>query len=791
MKYEGCCCRNGYFSNVRGLAGGHSKMSTYNTFLKDGRGAVPAGTPGAELEASSNEPFANRSAELARSYEQAGIGIVETDAEGRLLRANPQICAMMGYTSEELIGRSIFAEAHPDDAELDREQYLRQVASNIEQYSIEKRIRRKDGTYFWSAITSSAVRDEGGRFVYAIRVQQNISDRKRAEDLLAQRTREQAAVFEFTKRLQFAGNVDALYEPALDAITKALNCQRASILLFDEEGVMRFVSSRGLSNGYRRAVEGHSPWAADTRDPKPVCIEDIELADLKDDSLKRTVQAEGIRALAFIPMWPAGRLIGKFMAYYDTPHIFSEAELDLAGTIAHQLGFGIQRVRGQVATRQLAAIVQSSSDAIISKDLNGIITSWNRGAERIFGYAANEIIGKPVTVLMPPERVDEEPGILARLRRGEHIESYETVRRRKTGTLVDISLTVSPVFDSIGHIVGASKIARDITEQKRAQRALRDSERRLQELLDAIPGAIYTTDAKGKILYYNKAAVEFAGRAPTIGQDEWCVSWKLYWPDGTPLPHDECPMAIALREGRPIRGKEAVAERPDGTRIPFIPYPTPLRDSDGNVIGAINMLVDISQRKEAETQQQLLLKELNHRVKNNLQMVQSLLYSASKKTDNADAQQVLRETAGRIAGMAAAQSVLYSTNNAIQFDAKEFIRSACHSAEETFAANVNIECDESFLLPNDAAMPLALILNELLTNALKHGLDGGNRIVRAGLVKDSNGCRLFVEDGGPGFDLENVQARSSGIRLVQGLARQLGGKLEVTRYPSRCTVRFS
>jgi len=122
----------------------------------------------------------------------------------------------------------------------------------------------------------------------------------------------------------------------------------------------------------------------------------------------------------------------------------------------------------------LAAVVESSDDAIISKDLNGIITTWNGGAERIFGYRAEEVIGKPVTILMPPDRLNEEPGILARIRAGERIEHYETVRRRKDGTLLDISLTVSPVRNSQNMIVGASKIARDVTERKKMeqQRAL-------------------------------------------------------------------------------------------------------------------------------------------------------------------------------------------------------------------------------------------------------------------------------------------------------------------------------
>ena len=303
---------------------------------------------------------------------------------------------------------------------------------------------------------------------------------------------------------------------------------------------------------------------------------------------------------------------------------------------------------------------------------------------------------------MPAERVDEEPGILARLRRGERIDHYQTVRRRKDGALIDISLTISPVRDRSGRIIGASKTARDISDQKRAEAALRDSERRLQDLLAAIPAAIYTTDATGKITYYNEAAVEFAGRRPTIGSDEWCVTWKLYWPDGTPLAHDQCPMAIALKEGRPIRGKEAVAERPDGTRIPFIPFPTPIRDSSGNVVGAINMLVDVSERKQAETQQVLLLRELNHRVKNNMQMLQSLLYLARQQTQNAKR----RRSQARLPpayrhGGSPARALQH--DDATRFSAQRISERGLPHGATGFPPNIQIVCEAGAVeLYNDA-----------------------------------------------------------------------------------------
>ena len=140
----------------------------------------------------------------------------------------------------------------------------------------------------------------------------------------------------------------------------------------------------------------------------------------------------------------------------------------------------------------------------------------------------------------------------------------------------------------------------DITELKRAGAAVQESERRFRQMIDALPVAVYTTDAEGRLTHFNPAAVEFAGRVPTLGEDHWCVSWKLYRPDGTPLARDETPMAITLKEGRPLHGEEAIAERPDGERRWFQPFPTPLFNDAGRLIGGINMLLDITDRKQAD-----------------------------------------------------------------------------------------------------------------------------------------------------------------------------------------------
>ena len=160
--------------------------------------------------------------------------------------------------------------------------------------------------------------------------------------------------------------------------------------------------------------------------------------------------------------------------------------------------------------------------------------------------------------------------------------------------------------DADGQVEGILVHGVDVTDEVIARQEIEKRERDFREMIDALPAAIYTTDAEGRLTHFNPAAVRFSGRTPQLGTDQWCVSWKLYYPDGRPMPHDECPMAITLKQGRIIEGAEAIAELPDGTRRWFTPYPTAVRDDQGRIIGGINMLVDITERKEAERVTRLL-----------------------------------------------------------------------------------------------------------------------------------------------------------------------------------------
>ena len=241
---------------------------------------------------------------------------------------------------------------------------------------------------------------------------------------------------------------------------------------------------------------------------------------------------------------------------------------------------------------------------------DGTILRANRAELELLGYRRDEYVGHHIREFHVDQDVLAE--IVARLRAGETIDRHPARLRARDGRIRHVQITSSACFRD-GNFVHARCFTIDVTEQKRLADAARAREMLAHQLLQALPTAIYTTDAQGRITFYNEAAVEFAGRRPQLGE-QWCVSWRMFRPDGTPLPHDQCPMAVAIRESRPIHGEEAIAERPDGSRVVFAAYPTPLRDDAGVMVGAVNMLVDITERKKIELSLQQLNDTLEQRV---------------------------------------------------------------------------------------------------------------------------------------------------------------------------------
>ena len=255
-----------------------------------------------------------------------------------------------------------------------------------------------------------------------------------------------------------------------------------------------------------------------------------------------------------------------------------------------------KELRTERADLLLSAIVDSSDDAIISKDLNGVITSWNKGAERMFGYTAEEAVGRSITILIPPDRQGEEPNILARLRRGERMDHFETVRRRKDGTLLDISLTISPIRDSQGAIIGASKIARDITGSKCAEAALRSSEARFRQLADSMPQIVWTARPEGYLDYYNERWYEFTGYERDRFGDE---SWEpILHPADLQRTREAWHNAVA--SGDSFRIEYRFWDRHKRRWRWFLGRAVPIRDRDNRIVKWFGSCTDIDDQKRVE-----------------------------------------------------------------------------------------------------------------------------------------------------------------------------------------------
>jgi PAS domain S-box-containing protein len=321
---------------------------------------------------------------------------------------------------------------------------------------------------------------------------------------------------------------------------------------------------------------------------------------------QRTNRARAARRLATSAIW-VGSVLGMFFLFIATIAVNREISVNTRAR-AHVNALNTDLERRVEQSERLSAVIDSSEDAVIAKDLNGKIGAWNRGAEKVFGYSASEAMGKSMLMLLPPERVNEESDILERIRRGESVEHFETTRVRKDGTIISISATISPIKDSGGTIVGASKIARDITEQKSAEEALRQSEERFRDMLNGIPQLAWMADADGKIFWYNERWYEYTG---TTSEQMAGLGWQsVHDPEFLPKVLEKWEASIA--EGAALE-MEFPLRAADGRFGTFLTRIVPLKDADGRVVRWFGTNTDISERARAEQRLVELARELSHR----------------------------------------------------------------------------------------------------------------------------------------------------------------------------------
>ena len=315
-----------------------------------------------------------------------------------------------------------------------------------------------------------------------------------------------------------------------------------------------------------------------------------------------------------------------------------------------------------------------------------------------------------------------------------------------------------------------------------AVEAFRQREIGYRDILEDLPAAIYTTDCDGRITYFNQACVELTGRTPVLGDDQWCVTWKLFDAEGTELPHSESPIAIALRDRKAFRGEENLAERPDGSRIAILSYPTPILDSDGECIGAVNMLVDTTEQSQARDRLALLAREVDHRSNNLLTIMQSFIRLTQAGSVD-DYKQILE---GRVTALARANRLISETRWQ-DVDLKSLLVDELEAASN---GKVSIR-GETLAIRPDAAQSLAMIVHELWTNAVKHGaLSGsaGSVDIHWAIDADRELMLTWEESGGPA--VREPSRNSTGNRVIDGAVKQLGARLFREWRPDglRCTL---
>lgn len=439
--------------------------------------------------------------------------------------------------------------------------------------------------------------------------------------------------------------------------------------------------------------------------------------------------------------------------------------------------------------RSPAVFIDSLPIGIYVCDRSGVLTQYNGRAAEIWGHSPP--VGDPgirftgaLKVFHPdgaPVPADETPMAEA-LRSGSAVRDRELVIERPNGTRLTVVANVNPMFDESGMLVGGVNCFQDVTELRQIQNEQREGRQVFVNIMNALPSAVYATDPDGHLTYYNEAAAKMWGFEPELRKQQWCGSWKIYSSDGRLIPHEECPMAIALKERRPIRGIEAVAERPDGTRVPFLPYPTPLFGSDGNLIGGVNLLYDLTDVKKAEAQQKALIDELNHRVKNTLATVQSLAAQTFRGTDTADAAKQAFE---------ARLLALSKTHDHLTRERWEWadLKAIVDDTLAPYRASQTHREGGPVRIAPKAALTLSMVMHELATNAAKYGAlsaPDGKLAVTWSCTQEGGKRHLRLEwHESDGPTVTPPVRKGFGSKLVErSIVQDLGGSAQIAFDPS-------
>ncbi|MFA4934858.1 MAG: PAS domain S-box protein [Candidatus Methanoperedens sp.] len=444
------------------------------------------------------------------------------------------------------------------------------------------------------------------------------------------------------------------------------------------------------------------------------------------------------------------------------------------------------------AEEKYRSMFDNANDAIITTDLDDRITSWNKAAEKVFGWKMEEVTGKKVSELtiVPPHLKTERDMLIRNVMSGGAVSGVETVRLRKDGAAMDISLTISPWLDADQNIIGFSSILRDITERKRAEKALQQSEEKYRTLIDNIQDGVFIIQDE-KIQFANEAFARIGGYM--LGEVIGKSFRELVAPEDLEL--------VADRYRRREAGENVPQEyefrilHKDGTRI-IVNMNVGLITYHGRV-ASMGTMKDITERKRAEEhtkeslkEKEILLREIHHRVKNNMQIISSMLRLQSEYLKDEKYSEMFKESQNRIITMSLVHEKLYQSNDFTKIDLNGYVKDIVHGLYQSYGINtgkiaLNIIV-EDVLLVVDSAIPCGLIINELVTNSLKHAFPDSRKGELKIVVRRTgeNWVELVISDNGIGIpeDIDFRKTETLGLQLVTILVEsQLHGEIYLDR----------
>ncbi len=681
------------------------------------------------------------------------------DAAGHVAFANDRFLQLLGIDRKELHTINLEDYVAPEWRVLLRDRHDRRVRGENVPEQFEYEGVSRNGQRLWLEVNVVPILDSAGQVTHTQSAIRDITDRKRAENAL------QASEERHRHLVESAH--DWVWEVDANMVYTYVGPQCREILGYEPEEIIGKTPFDLMPPAEaQRVATVFGPIAA-----KRESFRGLENINRHKDGHLVTLETNGV---------PAINHEGKLLGYRGMDRDITE------------------RKQAEEGRFRLAAIVKSSDDAILSQDLDGVILSWNTGAQRIFGYTEEEAVGQPITMLIPPELRDEESRMQRRTRAGERTEHYETVRITKYGKRVNVSLTISPVRDLAGKIVGVSKIARDISEKKRAEEALRESERRFRLVANTAPVLIWMSGPDKLCTYFNQPWLEFTGRSMEVQLGN---GWtEGVHPEDLKLCLDTYSNAFDRRESFRMQYR---LRRHDGEYRWILDAGVPRFNGDQSFAGYIGSCVDVTERKLAEEALSGLSRKLIEAQEEERTRIARELHDDVNQRVAAlaielellgrDLPDVPVEACHRIEKAQKKLSDLgmdiQALSHRLHSSKLEYLgitaaaRSFCKELSEQ--QEVEIEFSTAKIpkhLPQDISLCLFRVLQEALQNAVKHSGVGHFTVQLRGAEDE---IELVVSDSGVGFSPQAAMSgKGLGIISMQERLHLVNGELSIKSHPN-------